>query len=244
MQTGKIDLLKSIGDKTIIVCPHCNAQQSVSVAAISVFCKSCQAQIRVQEVLHPVSAKEEKKSDEQTIVCFRCKNSFLSNASSNAVLCKKCGYRNEIQDYVITSSFSRNIETKGSLEVRENGSLLNTTVVVQKAVIYGKFVGSIEAEQVYLKNQSFFEGSIKAQSVLLEQPKKLIIKKNLDIERLIIMDIFKGYVQLQGVVELQKTAMFDGHITARNLIVADGAFFSGIAVINPSQSLDNQIIIK
>ena len=223
--------IKAQGHTVSIQCPKCQQQQSATQTAVSIFCKSCQNLIRVQEVLRPQTEHKDKKPDQQSSQCFRCQAIVEVFKKSQSFLCKKCGYRNDLQDYNVKSALSQNIETRGSLTVGPHATILNSTAHVTRALVRGKFIGSLEADHIELKKNAVFEGNIKTGTLQIETPLDLKIQKKFEADHLIIEGALKGKIAINGTVELGNNTTFYGEIYAKKLIVRETANFLGIGYI-------------
>lgn len=228
--------MAEIKEKTIsIVCPNCQAKQMIAKSALSVFCRNCQHHIETEKVLHPEKFFK-KKPDlfelSQEYTCFRCNAISEAGQESFSFFCKKCGYRNDIQDYTVKTLLSKNIETRGILNILNQGTVLNSTALVNKAIISGKFIGNLDAQEVELHENCIFEGNLKTDLLILDSPKKLALRNPLQAKHIIIPGLYKGKIKTEGIIELGENAEFYGNIFTKKLIIKSGAVFSGTAEVS------------
>lgn len=213
--------------KTIaIICPDCQHEQQVQPGGVSIFCKKCHNPIDIQKVLHhPASSApaETKTAEGITITCFKCPTELHAPLKAQGVMCKKCGYRNDLQSYHVKDILSRDLETHGTLTIPGGGTVLNSTSRVSVATIQGKFIGKLTAREIVLKSGSTFEGNIKADSLVLESNVQCTIKKELSANRIVIAGQYHGNITSGQSVELKRTAQFIGKLVTKNLIIEDGA---------------------
>lgn len=209
-------------------CPHCRFEQQVRPDGISIFCHSCHKAIDIQLTLHPAPVSETKALDAKTIACFRCQAELSASAKAQSVMCKKCGYRNDMQDYHVKNLLSQNLETHGLLNIAPGGTVLNSTAKVKNATIHGKFIGRLtSSEEVTLKSGSTFEGGLKAARLVLESNVQLSIKKEFQTKKIVIAGHFYGNIQTSEYVMIKKGAVVIGNIQAKNAIFEEGATFCG-----------------
>ncbi|MDP3981484.1 MAG: polymer-forming cytoskeletal protein [Chlamydiota bacterium] len=234
--TKAVKPLRAQGHTVNIHCPSCQHLQSASNTAVSIFCKSCQNLIRIQEVLHPQTDNEEKHPDKHSVECFRCHSINQVFKKSQAFLCNKCGYRNDMQDYTVKSVLSQNIQTRGNLSVGPNATILNSTSQVSRAHVRGKYIGTLEAAHIELKKDSHFDGNIIAQVLHLELPLEISVRKKFEVEHLLIEGPFYGKLVTNGIIELGKNAQFYGEISAQKLIIHDSAIFIGTATVGKHET--------
>jgi cytoskeletal protein CcmA (bactofilin family)/RNase P subunit RPR2 len=211
--------------KTIaIICPDCQHEQQVQPGGVSIFCKKCHNPIDIQKVLHqPAAPAETKVAEGITITCFKCPTELHAPLKAQGVMCKKCGYRNDLQSYHVKDILSRDLETHGTLTIPAGGTVLNSTARVGVATIQGKFIGKLTAKEIILKSGSIFEGNIKADHLVLESNVQCTIKKELNANRIAIAGQYHGNITSGQSVELKRTAQFVGKIVTKNLIIEEGA---------------------
>lgn len=221
--------------KTVpLICPSCQHEEQVRPDGISVFCKKCHNAIDIQQTLHPTKQTEQKTTEVKAVLCFRCKAELTPSINAQAVLCKKCGYRNDLQDYHVKGVLSHDIETYGILDVPSNATVLNATARVRDAMIHGKYIGKLTAEnEIVLKSGALFEGGLKAYSLVLESNAQCNIKKEFSVKRIVIAGHYYGNIIAGQFVELKKTANFVGSIVTQNLIVEAGASLMGEVKVGP-----------
>ena len=211
--------------KTIsVICSSCQSENQIRPGALSVFCKKCHQSMDIQRLLHPAHHAEIREVDTRHILCFRCRAELTPSLKAQAVMCKKCGYRNDLQDYHVKDVLSRDIETYGKLDVAAGATVLNSTAHVKSAVIHGKFIGKLSAdEDIVLKPNSIFEGSIRTPSLTLESQSKLILKKEFWVEKLTIAGELYAHITTHGSIELKKGCCFAGSIRTHRIMIEDGA---------------------
>lgn len=224
----------NIDTSITITCPQCQSTLSVSPLALSVFCKSCHFRINVPDIINPKKLNESVQEATNPYECFRCQETSQISINSLSYMCRKCGYRNDLQDYKVKSFLSQNIETKGNLEITKKGSVLNSNVIVQNALIYGKFIGNLKAFTVTLFANSSFEGTLDTHYLELFSTKDLKFKKEIQASEISIQEVFKGHIIAQrSTIVLKEKSLVLGHIKASKIIIEKGASFSGSLHICP-----------
>lgn len=212
--------------KTVpLICPGCQHEQQVQADGVSIFCKHCHNPIDIQKGLHQPAAPAGTKATAEgiTITCFKCPTELHAPLKAQGVMCKKCGYRNDLQSYHVKDILSRDLETHGTLTIAAGGTVLNSTARISSATIHGKFIGRLTAKEITLKSGSVFEGNIKADSLILESNVQCTIKKELHANKIVIAGQYHGNITSGQSVELKRTAQFVGKLVTKNLIIEDGA---------------------
>lgn len=211
----------------VIHCPHCQSEQNVRPDGISLFCGKCHLSIQVQEMLHPSSPSQAKTTQTKLVSCFRCHIEIPAPLKAQSFLCKKCGYRNDLQDYHVKSVLSRDLETYGNLSIDAAGTVLNSTAKVKEALIAGKFIGHLTADSITLKSGAIFEGGMMAECLTLESSVQCSIKKEFWVKKIILTGLYQGNIQTHETVFLKKNAIFIGTLSTKNLFMEEGATLMG-----------------
>src|ERR1700760_2881253 len=134
-------------DTVLVACPHCGHQQEEPRTAISSNCKKCGQHLRIQEILRPTPKAAEQGPERKRITCFECGAELEVPVSAESTMCKRCSRYVDLKNYVINSAVSKNFKTKGSFVIEPKGYVFNTEAVVKEAVIKGRFLGKLFAEQ-------------------------------------------------------------------------------------------------
>src|SRR6266850_2197056 len=137
-------------DKVRLACPHCGHHQLEPPTAFSSVCKKCGQHLRVQEILNPVvkpPVVEAPAPERRRISCFECGAQLEVPLSAESTMCKKCSRYVDLKDYRITSAVSKNFKTRGAFVLEPKGYVFNTEAVVSNAILKGRFLGKLVAEQ-------------------------------------------------------------------------------------------------
>src|SRR5882724_10560782 len=134
-------------DKVLVVCPHCGHQQAEPRTAFSSNCKKCGQHLRIQEILRPAPKAAEQGPARKRVTCFECGAELEVPVSAESTMCKRCSRYIDMKDYVIKTAVSKNFKTKGSFTIDAKGYVFNTEAIVKEAVIKGRFLGKLFAEQ-------------------------------------------------------------------------------------------------
>lgn len=218
--------------KVLLACPHCGHQQAEPPSAISSVCKKCGKHFHVQDVLHPTAKAVERAPDKRHITCFECHAELDIPASAESTMCKKCSRYIDLKDYTITSAVSKNFKTKGNFLLDTKGYVFNSEIVAAHAVLKGRLLGKIFAEQsLTIYSTAELKGSFKTARLIIPEGNHFRPAESLQLESADIAGELVANIKATGTVTLKATARFFGDITAKACVVEAGAIFVGQAHI-------------
>jgi len=166
------------------------------------------------------------------IECFECKAKQEVSSAASSTICPACSAHIDLQDYKITTSFSRTIRTHGEVHITARGDLSSSTVVCRSALIEGKLRGSMHCSETATINFSGkIPGRLVATHVLVERKAEVQFFRRLRVKTIEIRGHMTGEVIADGVVVIHKTGCLDGDVTARSISVEKGGIFNGQLVI-------------
>jgi cytoskeletal protein CcmA (bactofilin family)/ribosomal protein L40E len=217
-------------DQVPLTCPHYGHQQLEPRTAFSSVCKKCGQHLRVQEILRPAQATAASSPERKTrtITCFDCGATLEVPVSAESTMCKKCSHYLDLKDYRITSAVSKNFKTKGAFVVEAKGYVFNTEVVAGTAVIRGRFHGKLNAEHALtLHSTAEIKGSFKTAHLIIPAENHFRWKDPIAIRSGEIAGEIAADLQAEGTLVLKSTARLFGNVTAKNLVVEEGAVLVG-----------------
>jgi cytoskeletal protein CcmA (bactofilin family) len=218
----------SKSDKVLLACPHCGNQQAEPPTAISSVCKKCGGHFRVQEVLHPTPKAVARAPDRRRITCFGCRTELDVPASAESTMCKRCSQYIDLKNYHIANAVSKNFKTKGAFVVEPTGYVFNTEAVVGDAVIKGRFLGKLFAEQsLTLYSTAEIRGTFKTARLVIPKDNHFFWADPVNVDSADIAGELVASLQVSGTVFLRSTARLFGNIVAGGLVVESGAVFVG-----------------
>lgn len=214
--------------KVLLACPHCGHQQAEPPSAISSVCKKCGQHFHVQEVLHPTAKAVERAPDKRRITCFECHAELDVPASAESTMCKKCSRYLDLKSYTINSAVSKNFKTKGDFVIEPKGYVFNTDIVAGHAVLKGRLLGKICAEQsLTIYSTAEIKGSFKATRLIIPEGNVFRWPETLQLEHAEIAGELVANLKAEGTVILKASAKMFGDITAKNCVVETGAVLVG-----------------
>ncbi len=146
-----------------VTCPKCGHAQPEPRSAYSTICKQCRTHFRIEEALKPAAKPGKPGLEQKRVRCFQCGTELEVPLAAESTMCKRCSSHVDLRNYHITQTVSKNFRTHGRLVVEENGYVLNTDSLVGDAVIKGRLIGKIVAEQsLEIHSSARIKGSFSA----------------------------------------------------------------------------------
>ena len=108
-----------------------------------------QSQPQTQHAAEPASPILRKfenlwpRQQSSQIECFECKAKQEVSSAARSTICPACSAHIDLQDYKITTSFSRSIRTHGEVHITSRADLSSNTVICRTALIEGKLRGTL-----------------------------------------------------------------------------------------------------
>ena len=225
--------MASIAKDTVQVsCPRCGYAQPEPRTAYSTVCKNCQQHFRVQEALRPTAKASPVVIEQRRVRCFQCGTELEAPKAAASTMCKRCSGYVDLSDYRISNTVSKNFRTHGWLVVEEKGYVLNTEAVVADAVIKGRLIGKLTAENILeIHSSANIKGTFTAGRLLIPAGHHFRWPEPLRLGGAEIGGELVADLHCSGTVLLKSTARLFGNVEAANLVVESGAVFVGAARI-------------
>jgi cytoskeletal protein CcmA (bactofilin family) len=215
-------------DTVLVACPRCGHQQTEPRTAISSNCKKCGEHLRVQEILRPAPKPAAQGPAQKRITCFECGAELDVPVSAESTMCKRCSRYIDMKDYVINSAVSKNFKTKGSFVIDPKGYVFNTEAVVREAVIKGRFLGKLFAEQsLTVYSTAEIKGSFTTGRLVIPATNHFRWAEPIKIGSAEIAGELSANLSATERVIVRSTGRLFGNINAPNLVVEEGAVIVG-----------------
>lgn len=215
-------------DQVLVACPHCGHQQPEWRSAFSTNCRKCGRHYRVQEALNPAPRAPDRTPPQRRIICFECGTELDVPASAESTMCKRCSRYVDLHDYDINTAVSKNFKTKGRFVVEPKGYVFNTETVAWDVIVKGRFHGKLTAEQsLTICTGAEIKGPVIAAHLIIPAENHFRWPAGFKIGSAEIAGEVVATVQTAGTVTLKSTARWFGDLTAKNLVVEEGAVIVG-----------------
>jgi cytoskeletal protein CcmA (bactofilin family) len=177
------------------------------------------------------------------IECFECKAKQEVSSAASSTICPACSAHIDLQDYKITTSFSRTIRTHGEVHITAKGDLSSNTVICRTALIEGKLRGNLHcSDAATISFSGKIPGRLTASHVVVERKAEVQFFRRLRVKSIEIRGHMSGEVIAEAVVVIHKTGSLDGDVTARAISVEKGGMFSGQLVIGNKQLTQGELL--
>jgi cytoskeletal protein CcmA (bactofilin family) len=177
------------------------------------------------------------------IECFECKAKQEVSSAASSTICPACSAHIDLQDYKITTSFSRTIRTHGEVHITSKGDLSSNMVICRSALIEGRLRGSLHCSGAATINfTGKIPGRLVASHILVERKAEVQFFRRVRVKSIEIRGRMTGEVIADGVVVIHKTGCLDGDVTARAISVEKGGMFSGQLVIGKKELTQGELL--
>jgi cytoskeletal protein CcmA (bactofilin family)/DNA-directed RNA polymerase subunit RPC12/RpoP len=219
-------------EKLKVACPHCGHSQMEPRTCISTVCKKCGRHYHVQEALHPARKATGPKPEKRLVSCFDCGTELEVPVSAQSTMCKRCSCYIDLKDYHISNAVSKNFKTRGSFHIEPTGNVFNTEVLVNDAVIKGRFLGKLFAGgSLTIYSTAEIKGSFKTNLLIIPAANHFRWKETIHVKSAEIAGELAANLVLDDTLVLRSTARLFGNIEAKNLVVEAGAVVVGYSRI-------------
>ncbi len=168
----------------------------------------------------------------RVVACFECKRKHEVSEAATSTNCPGCSAHIDLRDYKITTPFSRSIRTRGDIHLTPKGDLSSTSVVCHSAVIEGKLRGNLQCEESATINFiGKIPGRLAANYIDVERKADVQCYRRVTVGSIDIKGRMSAEIIATGAVNIHKTGVLEGNVTAKSLTIDKGGIFSGGLVI-------------
>jgi cytoskeletal protein CcmA (bactofilin family) len=168
----------------------------------------------------------------RAVACFECKRKHEVSDAATSTNCPGCSAHIDLRDYKITTPFSRSIRTRGDIHLTAKGDLSSTSVICRSAIIEGKLRGNLQCEEsATIDFSGKIPGRLTANYVSVERKAEVQCYRRIRVGSIDIKGHMSGEIIATGAVNIHKTGVLEGNVTAKSLAIDKGGIFSGGLVI-------------
>jgi cytoskeletal protein CcmA (bactofilin family) len=179
----------------------------------------------------------------RAVACFECKRKHEVSDAATSTNCPGCSAHIDLRDYKITTPFSRSIRTRGEIHLTSKGDLASTSVTCRTALIEGKLRGNLQCEESATINFiGKIPGRLTANYVSVERKADVQCYRRVTVGSIDIKGRMSGEIVATGAVNIHKTGVLDGNVTARSLTIDKGGIFSGGLVIGQADLTQAELL--
>jgi cytoskeletal protein CcmA (bactofilin family) len=177
------------------------------------------------------------------VACFECKRRHEVSDAATSTNCPGCSAHIDLRDYKIATSFSRSIRTRGDVHLTSKGDLNSTSVVCRSAMIEGKLRGNLECEESATINfVGKIPGRLTAGYVIVERKADVQCFRRVRVGKIDIKGRMSAEIIATGPVNIHKTGLLDGNVTAKSISIDQGGIFSGQLVIGQADLTQAELL--
>jgi cytoskeletal protein CcmA (bactofilin family)/DNA-directed RNA polymerase subunit RPC12/RpoP len=179
----------------------------------------------------------------RVVACFECKRKHEVSEAATSTNCPGCSAHIDLRDYKITTSFSRSIRTRGDLHLTAKGDLNSTSVICTSALLEGKLRGNLVCEESATVNFcGKIPGRLTAKYVVVERKADVQCYRRVRVGSIDIKGRMSGEIIATGAVNIHKTGVLDGNVTAKSIAIDKGGIFSGQLVIGQADLTQGELL--
>ncbi len=192
-----------------VACPHCHATQSEPEGVISTNCRSCGKYFKLGGKNGPRAARAPK--DNREVFCVKCGAPNLVASAALSTQCIRCSHYLELGDKVVRGVHTGKLYAYDDVLFAEGCSFKGMEATGRRMEVRGKVFSKLRAtEEIVATAGSNISGELHALTVRIERGATVKVQE-LACARLMV----------SGAVEIS------GMLTASEIILSDGAVFSG-----------------
>ncbi len=183
------------------------------------------------------------KQRTRLVGCFECKRKHEVSDAATSTNCPGCSAHIDLRDYKIATSFSRSIRTRGDVHLMAKGDLSSTSVVCRSALLEGKLRGNLQCETSATINfAGKIPGRLVANYVCIERKADVQCYRRVRVANIDIKGRMSGEIIATGAVNVHKTGVLDGNVTAKSITIDKGGVFSGQLVIGQADLTQAELL--
>jgi cytoskeletal protein CcmA (bactofilin family) len=186
-----------------------------------------------------------KGNRSRLVACFECKRRHEVSDAATSTNCPGCSAHIDLRDYKIITSFSRSIRTRGHVHLTAKGDLSSTSVVCDSALIEGRLRGNLQCEEsATLDFVGKVPGRLSAAHICIERKADVQFFRTVRGGIIDIKGRMTGEIIATGAVNIHKTGVLDGNVTAKSIVIDKGGLFSGQLVIGQAGLTQGELLTE
>lgn len=192
-----------------VTCPHCQATQSEPEGVISTNCRACGRYFKLGAAREQRSARAPKTNRE--VFCVKCGAPNLVASAALSTQCIKCSHYLELGDKIVKGNQTGKLYAYDDVIFAEGCSFKGLEATGRRMEVRGKVFSKLRAtEEIVVMAGAQVAGELYALTVRIERGATVKVQ-TLECARLLV----SGEVEIAGA------------LTASEIILSDGATFSG-----------------
>ncbi len=214
-------------------CPHCGFVQNEPKALLSTFCRGCgdhyttaAAPANAAATLVPIPFAA--VGPRRIVDCASCGQNHSASAHLKSSACPSCGTLTDLADVLITSHFTRPVNTRGSIHVAPTGYLNSPHTRCASAHIEGRFAGRIDCVgTLRIRGQGVCRAQIETHTLIIDRGSNFRFAFPIRAEEILIRGSVEADIFCPGTIRVGRYGLLDGDVHTRSLIVDKGGAYEG-----------------
>jgi cytoskeletal protein CcmA (bactofilin family) len=177
------------------------------------------------------------------VECFECQRKHQVSGAATSTICPGCSAHIDLQNYKISTGFSRSIRTWGDVHLTAKGDLSSSSVICKSAFVEGKLRGDLHCNDTATINFSGrITGCLSAKHVIVERRADVQCFRRVRVASIEIKGKMSGEIIAETMVHIHKRGSLEGDVTARAITVEKGGMFSGQLVIGQADFTQGELL--
>jgi len=177
------------------------------------------------------------------VECFECQRKHQVSGAATSTICPGCSAHIDLQNYKITTGFSRSIRTWGDVHLTAKGDLSSSRVICKSALVEGKLRGDLHCNDTATINFSGrISGRLTAKHVIVERRADVQCFRRVKVASIEIRGKMTGEIIAETMVHIDKKGSLEGNVTAKAITVEKGGMFSGQLVIGQADFTQGELL--
>lgn len=182
----------------------------------------------------PVVTKREISKHQIRVRCFRCNHCQWESKHAESTQCGRCNTYISLADYHIRQATDRVIRTRGNVTVHRRGSLIGSELACRDLLAMGTISTKIDCSgEARFKYSASVNGNLYCETLIVEKGTIVEFSEGVFSESVKIYGTLRGDVTCAGLVEVTRTGILDGDVTARSMDLHDGGTLTGEMTLEP-----------
>ena len=166
--------------------------------------------------------------EKKPIRCFECGHIHEVSIAASSTQCARCSLYISLSDQDIRSQYSRNVRTRGNVNIHRKGSVIGCEIACHDLTVLGKLSGSVDCSgNATFKNSGKVLGSMHCKHIVVDRKCELDFPQGIIAESADIYGVVRGDILCSGTIHIFKTGSVFGDATARAVVVKDGGVLTG-----------------
>ncbi len=170
----------------------------------------------------------QRSAPKKAVNCFHCGKDFDVVLDAQSTQCPKCGGYIGLEDIVVGEAWPKRIETRGTVTILKEGSVLGLGVCCHDLILMGKLSGAVQCSgSLVIRCDGRIVGDLKCAELHVDKGVKVEIQGMVEVDRAFIDGEVRAQILCKGTIRLGRKAHLQGMARAGKLELGKGARHTG-----------------